>query len=168
MIYLISILLLLAGCAGISQPPQPDFHTMRQAQTIDLPGHSSEAITEAIVRVFTLADTDDVVLQPTTTGLTATRRIYRSDLLIFLDVIHEHYNFEISDGRAFMTASIQYSDATHTPFTLDVYDLFRSRIRHLLGYNEPWVSCDEVEEYSWSSVWRHPYLCLHADDHRPE
>ncbi len=164
MIYLIPILLMIAGC--VTPPPPPDFHAMRQAQTIDLPGHSAEAITEAAVRMFTLADKDDVMMHPTIRGMVAGRLTTNADP--FSAGTNERYEFEIVDGRAVVVASVAYDGVLLYPYSTAVYDLIRARIRHLLGENEPWKSCDDVEGYSWSNVYHHPYLCMYADDHRPE
>jgi hypothetical protein len=157
---------LLAGCAA--QPKPLSREEFLAATTRTYEGKSKEQVIAAAERVLKLADGDDFAFAHNERGFDAVREWSAFALIIFMTG-RDYWTFHVAEQPEGIKASVQVSvfaeGLTPTPTTAGgwvatsspvagtgrpvdgpaLYELFWTRMDHLLGLRERWMDCKEAD-----------------------
>lgn len=183
-----TLVLLLGLTACVEQAPSWTREDQARNTTRQFRGHSSAQIIAAAEKVLRLADPQDVKFDYRSNGFVARRSVLAyyviaaasgdyifdftvkgstGELKIYpnMDALTPYSTLDGSGGigAGVMTipahASLSQTSAE--------YDLFFSRMSHLLGDDQKWVGCDDAKATFGLPRARLEAMCLNADDNLP-
>lgn len=186
LIHAIALFVGLVGC--VAQQPSWTREDQARATTKQFPGHSRTEIIAAAEQVLRLADLEDVKFEYREDGFVARRAVLAYYVIAAAtgDFIFDftakgstaelkiYSNFNSITPYASMNSGGDVSaNALTVPGNVSLsqskveYDLFFSRMSHLLGDKQAWVGCGDVKTVFGVPKLQAEALCLNAKDSSP-